>query len=407
MKNNILIPMDSKLAWIRLCLVFIICGIGFIGMWSIVMIMPAIQNEFQIERSSMVIPYVLTMIGFGIGNILVGKYSDKHGIIKPILYAFSLLIIVYFLSVFSTNLITLSLFQCVLGFSSATFFGPMMADITNFFEKKRGLAISIIASSQHLAGAAWPFLLQIYLSTGDWRESHIMIGLICLIVIPPICYFIFKMRPVSDRKLYVEKSYDSNKLNLSNRNFQILLMIAGIGCCVGMSTPQVHIIPLCLDSNFGLSVGNEILSIMLFCASISRIIFGYVSDKLGPLETLLLCSTLQAITLMLFIPYNSLQSLYVISILFGLSQGGIVPSYAFIVSKYLPKKEIAERVGLIIFMTVVGMSIGGWMSGKIYDLTNSYTLGFLNSIIWNFANIAIILYMFIKIKNFSIFKFSK
>ncbi len=215
------------------------------------------------------------------------------------------------------------------------------------------------------------------------------------------------MKPVSDRKLYIEKFYDSNKLNLSNRNFQILLMIAGIGCCVGMSTPQVHIIPLCLDSNFGLSVGNEILSIMLFCASISRIIFGYVSDKLGPLETLLLCSTLQAITLMLFIPYNSLQSLYVISILFGLSQGGIVPSYAFIVSKYLPKKEIAERVGLIIFMTVVGMSIGGWMSGKIYDLTNSYTLGFLNSIIWNFANIAIILYMFIKIKNFSIFKFSK
>ena len=194
-------------------------------------------------------------------NILVGKYSNKHGIIKPILYAFSLLIIVYFLSVFSTNLITLSLFQRVLGFSSMTF-GPMMADITNFFEK-RGLAISIIASSQHLAGAAWPFLLQIYLSTGDWRESHIMIGLICLIVIPPICYFIFKIKSVSDRKLYIEKFYDSNKLNLSNRNFQILLMIAGIGCCVGMSTPQVHIIPLCLDNNFGLSAGNEILSIML------------------------------------------------------------------------------------------------------------------------------------------------
>ena len=86
MYKEILISVDSKLAWIRLGLVFFICGIGFIGMWSIVMIMPAIQNEFNIDRSTMVIPYILTMMGFGVGNIIVGKYTDKYGIIKPIIY---------------------------------------------------------------------------------------------------------------------------------------------------------------------------------------------------------------------------------------------------------------------------------------------------------------------------------
>ena len=175
-------------------------------------------------------------------------------------------------------------------------------------------------------------------------------------------------------------------------------MIASIGCCVGMSTPQVHIIPLCIDQGLSIITGGKILSIMLFCAVLSRIIFGYISDIIGPLKTLLIGSTLQMLTLILFIPFNTLTGLYVVSILFGLSQGGIVPSYALIVKKYLPNKDAAERIGLIIFFTIIGMSIGGWMSGKIYDFTNSYTLGFLNSILWNLINVMIIFYIFISFK---------
>ena len=124
----------------------------------------------------------------------------------------------------------------------------------------------------------------------------------------------------------------------------------------------------------------------------------FITDKIGPLETLLLASSLQAITIFMYIPFNDLTSLYIISILFGLVQGGIVPSYALIISKYLPKNEVAERVGLVILMTVIGMSIGGWMSGKIFDLTNSYTLGFLNSFVWNISNIIIIVIIFLMIK---------
>ena len=401
MYKDITIYSDSKLAWIRLVLVFFICGIGFIGMWSVVMIMPAIQDEFKIDRSTMVIPYILTMIGFGIGNIIVGKYTDQYGIIKPIIYAFCLLILVYLISIISKNIVMLSIFQCLLGLSSATFFGPMMADITKFFKKNRGLAVSIIASSQHLAGAAWPFLLEYFLKSGDWRKSHILIAIVCLIFVPPICYFIFKMKPVKNfeiSNLKLKKYSEQNKINLSNKHLQILLMIAGIGCCIGMSTPQVHIIPICMDNGYDIGIGNEILSIMLFCAVISRILFGYISDKIGPVETLLLGSILQAITLSLFIPFNDINSLFIISILFGLSQGGIVPSYALIVRKYLPEKQVAERVGLVIFMTVIGMSIGGWMSGKIFDITNSYTLGFLNSVFWNLINISIVLFIFIIIK---------
>ena len=196
------------------------------------------------------------------------------------------------------------------------------------------------------------------------------------------------------------KNYKNSKLTLSisSRHLQILLMFAGIGCCVGMSTPQVHIIPLCIEKGYGLSIGSNILSIMLFCAVISRVYFGYIADKIGPIQTLLLGSSLQAFTLFLFIPFSDLNSLYIVSILFGLSQGGIVPSYALIIRKFLPVNQAAERTGMVIFTTVIGMALGGWGSGKIFDLTNSYALGFLNSVLWNLTNIAIILFIFVLYK---------
>ena len=397
--KRIIVKEDSGIAWIRLLLVFILCALGFIGMWSVVMILPSIESEFQITRSSVTIPYVVTMFGFGIGNIIIGKFSDRYGIQKPVIFGFIILISLYFISALSKNFYILSIIQFGLGFSSAVFFGPMMNDISYFFNRNRGLAVSITASAQHFAGAMWPFFLTFLLSEQKWREAHLLIALVCIIFVPILCFVIFRIN--YDKKLLVNNIDKLNKkvqIPFSNNGFQKLLMIASIGCCVGMSTPQVHIIPLCLDQGLTIITGGKILSIMLFCAVLSRIIFGYISDIIGPLKTLLIGSTLQMITLILFIPFNTLTGLYVVSILFGLSQGGIVPSYALIVRKYLPNKDAAERIGLIIFFTIIGMSIGGWMSGKIYDYTNSYTLGFLNSIIWNLFNVMIIIYIFINFK---------
>ena len=399
--KNLEIKPDTTHAWLRLFLIFLLCALGFVGMWSVVMIMPSIQNEFKITRSTVTIPYILTMLGFGIGNIIIGKYTDIYGIKKPIVFGFVLLTLLYYISIISPNIFILALIQFGLGFSSAVFFGPMMNDISNFFVKKRGLAISIVASAQHFAGAIWPFLLTFLLVEEMWRQAHLLIATTCLIIVPILCSFIFN---INVKKKYIEKKIISiKKINdkvISIKKFQNLLMIASIGCCIGMSTPQVHIIPLCVDKGYTLIIGGKILSIMLFCAVISRIFFGYISDYIGPIKTLLIGSSLQAFTLMLFIPFNSIDGLFIVSALFGLSQGGIVPCYAMIVKKYLPSKDAAERIGLIIFCTIIGMSIGGWMSGIIFDYTNSYALGFLNSVIWNIFNISIIGYIFFILKKF-------
>ena len=402
MQNN-LVEQDSQQAWFRLAIIFAMSVIGTAGMWSVVIILPNIQNEFTLDRAASTYPYVATMFGYGFGNVIIGRMLDKIGIKKPIIFALSLLVTSYVLSFFAKNVFWLSTIQFFLGFSAAAFFGPMMADISNYFYKRKGLAVSLVASGQHLCGAIWPFVIKDFIIEGDWRNAHLFIALVCSILIPILFYFLGNKVPKmnNEQKLTTQDEDINSKVNLSisNRQIQILLMIAGVLCCVAMSMPQVHIVPLCIDNGYGLTVGTEILSFMLFAAVASRVIFGFLSDKIGPIQTLILGSSLQAISLTMFLPFNSQLSLYIVAICFGLSQGGIVPIYAVIISKFLPSNEVAERVGWLIFATIIGMSLGGWLSGEIYDFTNSYRLAFINGIFWNIMNLCIMIYLFIIYQN--------
>jgi Cyanate permease len=158
-----------------------------------------------------------------------------------------------------------------------------------------------------------------------------------------------------------------------------------------MSMPQVHIVALCVDLGYGPAVGAEMLSLMLMGGVASRIVSGLLADRIGGVWTLLIGSTLQMLALVLYLPTTALPSLYLVSLVFGLSQGGIVPSYAVIVREYLPAREAGAKVGLVIMATIVGMALGGWMSGWIFDLTGSYTWAFLNGIAFNALNIGIML----------------
>ena len=158
-----LINIDSRQAWLRLFLVFTMSVLGTAGMWSVVIIMPSIQNEFQLDRAASTYPYVTTMFGYGFGNVIIGRMLDKIGIKKPIIFALFLLITSYLLSTLANNILWLSIIQFFLGFSAAAFFGPMMADISKYFNKRKGLAVSLVASGQHLCGAIWPFIIKDFL----------------------------------------------------------------------------------------------------------------------------------------------------------------------------------------------------------------------------------------------------
>ena len=394
--------LDSRASWLRLAVSLAIAVTGNVGMWAIIVVMPAVEAEFGVDRADASIPYTLTMAGFALGNLFIGRAVDRWGVSTALIAATVLIGGSTALAAFSPSLGTLSALQFLIGFGTAASFGPLLADISLWFLKRRGIAVAIAASGNYLAGVIWPLLLAGVLETQGWRAAYLVIAAATLVINIPLALRLRTRIPLEAAlEADAASASRSRAAAFSPRVLQWLLALAGVGCCVAMSMPQVHIVSFCVDLGYGPAVGAQMLSLMLLGGVASRLVSGFVADWLGGVATLLIGSVLQCIALFLYLPFDGLVSLYVVSLIFGLAQGGIVPAYAVIVREYMPAREAGARVGFVIMATIVGMAIGGWMSGWIYDLTGSYQLAFLNGIAFNFLNIAIALMILIRTRRAS------
>lgn len=386
------VSLDSRASWTRLGLSLLVSLIGNVGMWAIIVILPAVQAEFAVDRADASLPYTLTMIGFALGNFLIGRAVDRWGVARCLAGSAVLMAAGYAVAALAPNLATLSALQFLIGIGTATSFGPLIADVSQWFLRRRGIAVAIIASGNYLSGAFWPLILADILAGPGWRTAYMVIALTTLVVMLPATWLLRKPLPASAMQAAeTAAALKARDSGLSPRALTWLLAVAGIGCCVAMSMPQVHIVAYCTDLGYGPAVGAEMLSLMLMGGVVSRLISGLLADRLGGVVTLIIGSSLQMLALFLYLPTTGLTPLYTVSLIFGLSQGGIVPAYAIIVREYLPAREAGARVGLVIMATIFGMALGGWMSGLIYDITGSYRWAFLNGIAFNALNVAIML----------------
>ena len=392
---------DSHYSWFRLLITFLIGTSLNIGMWAIVIVLPDIQKEFNFNRGEVSVLFSFTMVGFALGNFILGKLVDKYGIIFTLLFASFTVVLGFFISAFSYSLILLSFCHVMIGFGTAAGFGPLMSDISFWFSKRRGIAVSVAASGNYFSGIIWPtFISAVFFNSFDWRFLYVLFGIIAVILTIPLS---FLLRKKIEKSILDKETNEANrKLSekfISPRLLLIILILASIACCVAMSMPQIHIVALCVDLGFSPIVGTNMLSLMLAGGVISRIISGVAVDYFGGFKVLLVGSSLQCLALFLYLPFDGLTSLYLVSLIFGLAQGGIVPSYAVILREYLPPQNIASKIGMVLMATIFGMAFGGWVSGFIFDLTGSYSLAFLNGIIWNVINILLIIYLMFKGKS--------
>jgi MFS family permease len=381
---------DGSYAWWRLLASLALGTIGGIGMWSAVVVLPAIQAEFGVDRGGASLPYTATFIGFAVGGVLLGRLADRRGIRLPLLIGTSMLSLGFVVAGLSNSYWQFVLAQALLigMLGSAATFGPLVADVSLWFVRRRGIAVAIAASGSYMAGTLWPPLLQHATAAFGWRQAYLGIAALCLVTMLPLALLLKRRAPGTGTRAAAAPPV-ATALPLSPGALQALLVVAGIACCIAMSMPQVHIVAYCGDLGYGPARGAEMLSVMLGLGVVSRLASGLIADRIGAPATLALGSLLQCLSLFLYLPFDGLASLYLVSALFGLSQGGIVPSYALIVRDFFPAAEAGARVSLVLMATVVGMAAGGWMSGEIYDLTGSYQAAFLNGIAWNLLNLGI------------------
>jgi len=384
---------DSRYAWMRLMVTLALMTIGSGSMYVVAVVLPPVQAEFGIARADASLPYTAMMIGFGVGGILMGRLADRFGVMVPVLIGTVGLALGFVAAGSASNIWVFSAAHGVLlGLlgSSATF-APLVADTSLWFVRRRGIAVAICASGNYLAGAIWPPIVQHFIESVGWRHTYFGLAAFCAVTMPLLALMMRPRPPaaVEGKSAGASVVSSTRPFGLPMGGAQALLCVAGVACCVAMAMPQVHIVAYCGDLGYGAARGAEMLSLMLACGIVSRLVSGAICDRIGGLRTLLLGSVLQGVALLMFLPFNGLVSLYVISAMFGLFQGGIVPSYAIIVREHFPPAEAGARVGTVLMFTLLGMALGGWMSGKVFDLTGSYQAAFVNGIGWNLLNLTI------------------
>jgi len=397
---------DSRYAWARLARTLALMTIGSGAMYVIAVVLPAVQAEFGVARADASLPYTLMMVGFGLGGIAMGKLADRFGVMWVVLIGTVGLGSGFILAGMSNSLVGFAIVHGLLlgALGSSATFAPLVADTSLWFVRRRGIAVAICASGNYVAGTIWPPIVQHFIETVGWRSTYIGLGLFCLVTMPLLALGMRARPPAVANAAPAPVPGASLPMSVqrpfgwSPTQAQVLLCIAGVACCVAMSMPQVHIVAYCGDLGYGAARGAEMLSLMLACGIVSRLVSGWICDRIGGLRTLVLGSVLQGVALLLFLPFDGLVSLYIISALFGLFQGGIVPSYAIIVREHFAPKEAGARVGTVLMATLFGMALGGWMSGKVFDLTGSYHAAFINGIGWNLLNLAIALFLLHRVR---------
>jgi len=386
---------DSRYGFARLGLALVISTLIGAGMWAIIVIMPEAQRDFGVDRSAASLPYTLMMCTLAFSTIALGRMTDRRGILWPLVISGVSLGLGFVLAGYAPSLTVFSIAHVLIGVGAGTGFGPMMADISHWFVKRRGFAVVVVASGNYLAGTIWPLLMSFSTPMIGWRGTYAGIGLIIAATVLPLTLAMRRRPPAAAfEQADAATAAARADVGISPRLLLTLLVLAGFSCCVAMSMPQVHLVAYCGDLGYGVAHGAEMLSLMMALGIISRIGSGFVADVIGGSATLMIGSFMQGVALALYLYFDGLTSLYVVSGIFGLFQGGIVPMYAVICRELLPPRQAGAAIGLVVSATILGMAFGGYFSGLIFDLSSSYSLAFLNGLLFNVFNFLIVAWLF-------------
>ncbi|WP_375409064.1 MFS transporter [uncultured Methylobacterium sp.] len=394
---------DSAAAWRRLLIALAIGTVGSVGLWSVVVVLPKVQAELGGTRGAASLAYTLAMIGFGLGGVVIGRLTDRLGIIPAMGMGILFLLFGFLGAGVSTALWQFSAAHLFIGLGASATFAPLMAEASHWFVRRRGIAVGIAASGYYLSGALWPPLIERSTALYGWQATHIALGILSGAAMTGLVLILRSSIGSSQKRSLGAVGRPSVETELSPNALTAVLSIASFACCTAMAVPQVHIVAYCGDLGYGVARGAEMLSLMLAFGIVSRIGSGFLADRIGGFATLLIGSVAQAFALTLYLFFDGLAPLYAVSAVFGLFQGGIVPSYAIIVRETMPAAEAATRVGTVIMVSLLGMSFGGWISGVIFDMTGSYKVAFLNGLAWNALNVAIVLLMLLRSRRRAVF----
>ena len=353
----------------------------------------SIASDFSWPRAVPSTAYAMLMLGSGIGGVLMGWWMDKRGVLYPVLFGSIMIALGAFVisraedrwSLYLANGVLLG----VLGESAMI--APLIANVTKWFDRRRGLAVAIIASGQGVAGAVWAPVARYLNDSTGWRETYFLFAVFVLVTMVPLAFLLRRKAPDSaEPKSQHPTDAKPLILGLPSWFVQGALCVAVIGCCTAMAMPLVHLISYTTDLGYTSAQAAQLFAFLFVASFFSRIAFGVLADRIGGVQTMLIASASQAVMLLCFALADDLAGLYIAAIGFGIGFAGIMPCYSLIVRLWFPASDAGWRIATVYLFAAMGMALGGWLGGVVFDLTSTYATAFVVGCAFNVANLVVI-----------------
>jgi len=383
---------ETRASWVVATAAFTIIMISFATPYIVIVGLKPIAEDMGGLRSTPALAASLAYLGTATGGIGMGWWADRAGVIRPVLLGVVMVALGAMLA--STG----SIWALYVGYGlmvgllgNSGLFAPLLTYVSRWFDRRRGVAISLVTSGQQIAGALWPPLFGLAIGAYGWQQTMFWFGVLALCALLPLTWFMRREPPApSASTVASDPVKNAPVLGLRPNLVFGLLCTAIVGCCIPMSMPMGHLVAFCSDLGFAPARGAEMLSLLLFCAFLSRIFWGTLSDRIGGLRTVLAGTTCQAVGMALFGVVDDFVGLYILSAAFGLGFGGIVPSYVLTVREHFPSAEAGWRIATLVFFGLSGMAAGGWLAGVIYDWAAHYQPAFMLGLAFNLCTVAIV-----------------
>jgi MFS family permease len=388
---------ETRQSWITASLSLVILGVSFGAPWISVVALKPIAAEMGGARSVPALATALAWFGSGIGGIGMGYIADRYGVRWTVMFGATMI---------GLGLVISSSAQAWLGDTWALYIGhglfmgllgnaglnaPLYVYVSRWFDRRRGSALALIASGQYISGAIWPPIFESAIANYGWRQTMMMFAVVLVAIVVPIALIVLKPPPeVIAPPVATVGAARPTVLGWPPNLVFAMMSLAAFCCCIPMSMPQSHLVALCSDLGIKPTHGAAMLSLLLLTAFFSRQMWGWISDRIGGLVTVLIGSIWQFCSITALSVTQDEIGLFTFAAVFGLGFSGIIPAYVLAVRELFPPHEAGWRVPILLCLTAFGMASGGWFAGLLYDHFGYYAPAFVAGLVFNAANLLLI-----------------
>ena len=389
---------EGRASWVAASITLGILSVSYGAPLVVVVGLKPIAASLDTDRSVVALAASLVWLGTGLGGIFMGRIADRIGMRPVAIFGAAMTALGLVVSAIGQTWALVVGSAVLIGLlGNSAHFPPLVTYVSRWFDRRRGTAIALISSGQYIAGVVWPTVFERGIDTFGWQATMLGFAIVIAAAIVPLALLLRPPPPpVRIEGSAAHLLHRSQGLRLRPNLVQALLCAASFLCCVPMAMPAGHLVALCSDLGIPAAQGAAMLSVLLGCAFVSRVFWGWLTDRIGGLGAVFAGSAAQALAIAAFTVTQDEAGLFAVSAAYGLGFSGIIPAYVVAIRDLFPSAEASWRVPTLLFTGMSGMAFGGWFAGALYDQFGFYAPAFAAGALFNLANLAVIGFLVVR-----------